>query len=65
MDEMDDLTHKIEVTISGIYTGKEKEHASVIFYGDGSIDHMRNAFLTAIVAAGFEPKTAQDVTNEY
>lgn len=56
---MDELTHKIEITISGNYQHGSKQHASVSISGDGGLDHMIEAFKAALIAAGFSMDTAK------
>lgn len=58
MDELT-LTHKVEITIIGNYLHGARQHASVSISGDGSIDHMIEAFKAALVAAGFAMDTAR------
>lgn len=55
---MDDLTHKIEVIITGYYQHGGKTHSSVTVSGDGGIDHMLSTFKAAFVAAGYDSSTA-------
>ena len=51
---MDDLTHIVEVTVTGQYPhGKQAEHAKVRIAGQGDWDHFREVFKAALVAAGF------------
>ena len=56
---MDELTHKVEITISGIYPQGTKQYASVALCGDGGLDHMIEAFKAALIAAGFAMDTAK------
>lgn len=56
---MDELTHKVDVTISGNYPHGYKQHASISISGDGSLDHMMEAFKAALLAAGFAMDTAK------
>lgn len=49
----DDLTHTVTIAVSGNYPHGAKAHASVTLSGDGGLDHMIEAFKTALVAAGF------------
>lgn len=49
----DELTHKVEITITGNYPLGGKRHVSVSISGDGSLDHMFEAFKSTLVAAGF------------
>ena len=56
---MDELTHKVEITITGNYPHGSKQHAHVAISGDGSLDHMIEAFKTALIAAGFALYTAK------
>lgn len=55
---MDELTHSVQITITGNYTHGPKQHASVQLSGDGGLDHMIEAFKAALVAAGFGMGTA-------
>jgi len=55
----DNLTHKIEITISGSYTHGAKEHSRVVMAGDGGLEHMIDAFKASLVAAGFSLETAR------
>lgn len=57
---MDELTHKIEITVTGNYTHGGKHHSSVAVSGDGGIEHMLSAFKAAMIAAGYEPITADN-----
>lgn len=59
MTEMDDITHKVEITISGHYRHGSKQHAMVSLSGDGGLDHMMEAFKAALIAAGFSMDTAK------
>ena len=66
---MEDMTHKVEITISGNYPHGNKEHASVSITGDGSLDHMLEAFKASLIAAGFSIHVAKaldglDVEND-
>ena len=61
MSDMDYLTHKIEITITGNYPSGSKQHATVSIDGDGGIEHMLYAFQTALVAAGFSIETAKKI----
>lgn len=55
----DSLTHTVTVTVTGKYPhGQQQVHASVTVAGDGSLDHMIDAFQAALVAAGFATDTA-------
>jgi len=56
---MDELTHKVEITISGNYPHGSKQHAHISIGGDGSIDHMFEAFKCALIAAGYSTATAE------
>lgn len=56
---MDELTHKIDITISGNYPHGSKQHAHVSLSGDGGMDHMMEAFKAALIAAGFSMDTAK------
>lgn len=55
---MDELTHSIEVTITGNYPHGQKQHVKVQMAGDGGLDHMIEAFKASLVAAGFSLETA-------
>jgi hypothetical protein len=57
-NRMDELTHKVEITISGNYPHGTKQHSSVSISGDGGLDHMIEAFKAALIAAGFSIDTA-------
>ena len=59
MSEIDDLTHKVDITISGVYPSGEKKHANICLYGDGNLDHMIEAFKMALIAGGFSLETAK------
>ena len=54
----DELTHKVEITITGNYPHGQKQHARVEIAGDGGLDHMIEAYKSALVAAGFALETA-------
>ena len=56
---MDELTHTIDITITGNYTHGSKQHASVSLSGDGGLDHMIDAFKAALIAAGFAVDTVR------
>lgn len=56
---MDDLTHTIEITITGNYPHGGKQHASVSLSGDGGLDHMIEAFKASLIAGGFSMETAK------
>lgn len=56
---MNELTHKVEITISGNYPHGARQHASVSVSGDGGLDHMIEAFKAALIAAGFAMDTAK------
>lgn len=54
------LTHRVTITVTGRYAhGREQEHATVTLAGDGSLDHMLDAYRAALVAAGYSPDTAR------
>ena len=55
---LDDMTHKIEITITGNYPHGSKQHASISISGDGGLDHMIESFKAALIAAGFSMETA-------
>lgn len=55
---MDELTHSVEITITGNYQHGQKQYVKVQMAGDGSLDHMIEAFKSSLVAAGFSLKTA-------
>ncbi len=55
---VDELTHTITIAVTGNYPHGQKQHSSVTVSGDGSLDHMLDAFKAALVAAGFSPETA-------
>ena len=61
MSDMDYLTHKVEITITGNYPHGSKQHATVSIAGDGGIEHMLEAFRAALVAAGFALETAKKI----
>lgn len=56
---MDGLTHRVEITITGSYPHGDSEHASVVVKGDGSLNHMFEAFKAALVVAGFDLDTVK------
>lgn len=58
----DDLTHTVTVSIEGNYPHGQKQHAQVIVAGDGDLEHVLDAFRTALVAAGFSCETAARLT---
>ena len=50
---MDELTHTVTITVTGNYTPEDyHEHASIRLAGDGSPEHMLDAFRAALYAAG-------------
>lgn len=59
---MDNLTHKVEIIVTGNYSHGPKTHASVTVGGDGGIDHMLSAFKAALIAAGYGTDFAQGLT---
>lgn len=61
MSDMDYLTHKVEITITGDYPSGSKQRATVAIAGDGGIEHMLEAFRAALVAAGFSLETAKKI----
>lgn len=56
---MDELTHRVEITIAVITRTACKKHASISICGDGGLDHMIEAFKAALIAAGFAIDTAK------
>lgn len=50
--------HTVTVTIRGNTTHSGKQVALVEIGGDGSLDHILDAFKAALVAAGFSTVTA-------
>lgn len=58
MEMMDELTHKIEITIIGNYPHGSKQQAMVSLSGDGGLDHMIDAFKAALIVAGFAVEIA-------
>ena len=46
-------THKITITIDGKYPHGDKQHATISISGNGDLDHMLEAFKSALLAAGF------------
>lgn len=56
---MDNLTHKVEISITGNYPHGSKQQASVSICGDGGLDHMIEAFKAALIVAGFSMDTAK------
>lgn len=58
---MNDQTHVVEITISAAYPHGGKERASVSISGDGGLEHMMEAFKTALVAAGFSMALAAKI----
>lgn len=55
---MPDDTHTVTVTVAHRTPHTGQGSASVTITGDGSLDHMLDAFQAALVAAGFAPDTA-------
>lgn len=63
MNNEDTLSHRITVAVAGRYLhGKEQEHATVTVSGDGSLEHAIDTFKAALVAMGFAPETAANLT---
>lgn len=54
-----ELTHIIDIKITGNFPRGGKQHAMVSLSGDGSLDHIIEAFKIALVAAGFSMDTAK------
>ena len=52
-------SHTVTVTVTGNYTHGESQHATVTVSGDGGIEHMLDAFKSALVASGFALDTAK------
>ncbi len=50
---MDELTHNIEIIISGNYQNGPKHHATISISGSGDCDHMLEAFRAALIASGY------------
>lgn len=61
VEKIDELTHSVEITITGNYPHGQKQHARVQMSGDGGLDHMIEAFKAALVAAGFSLQTASSL----
>lgn len=59
MNDIDDMSHTIEISINGNYVHGPKQHVSVVLSGDGGLDHFIEAFKTALVAAGFAMDTVK------
>lgn len=57
-DAMDNLTHTVSISVDGRYAHGQQQHCAVTISGDGSLDHMLEAFTAALVAAGFAAETA-------
>jgi hypothetical protein len=53
------FTHNIEIKITSNYLHGEKQYAIVSLTGDGGLDHMIEAFKTALVVAGFSLDTVK------
>lgn len=51
-------THTVTITVEHRSHHAGPDSASVTITGDGSIEHMLDAFQAALVAAGFAPDTA-------
>lgn len=58
---MDELTHTIDIKITGNYPHGSKQHASISISGDGTLGHMAEASKAALIAAGFHADTAKDI----
>lgn len=54
-----EMTHTIDIIISNNYPHEIKQRAMVSLSGDGSLDHIIEAFKIALVAAGFSMDTAK------
>jgi hypothetical protein len=54
-------THSVTVIVCGNYPHGQKQHAKVEIAGDGSLDHVIDAFRAALVAAGFSVGVAQQL----
>ena len=55
---MSTYSHTITITVEGKYIHGQDQHACIMLSGDGSLEHMVEAFNTALVAAGFAADTA-------
>lgn len=55
---MADDTHTVTIAVAHKSTHTGQGSASVTITGDGSLDHMLDAFQAALVAAGFSADTA-------
>lgn len=55
---MDELTHTIEIKITGNYPHGSKQQASISISGNGGIGHMAEAFKAALIAAGYSIEIA-------
>ena len=55
---MTEDTHTITIVVAHRSAHTGQGSASVTLTGDGSIDHMLDAFQAALVAAGFSTETA-------
>lgn len=51
-------THTVTITVTHRSPHTGPDSASVSITGDGSIQHMLDAYQAALVAAGFAPDTA-------
>ena len=65
MDEMCDLTYKVEITISGNYPEESQRYVMVSCSGDGGLVHMIDVFKAALIAAGFETKIVKKLNKLY
>jgi len=60
-EKIDELTHKISITIYGRYTDGYDQHAHIEVHGDGGLEHMMDAFRAALLASGFAVETVNSV----
>lgn len=58
---IDELSHKVSITIEGRYTHGFEKHAHIEIYGDGELDHMLAAFRAALVSTGVAMETINSV----
>lgn len=52
-------SHEVAIRISGKYPAGTKQHAMIVLAGDGGLEHMIEAFKTALLAAGFSMDTVK------
>lgn len=56
-----DLTHEIEIKVSGIYGGAREDHFKVRVAGDGSLAHILSSFNSLLASEGYSILTKDNI----